>query len=246
MNTANEEWSAEQIHAFVDGALPPAQAEQLRARLRDDAALAMRVARQQALRAQLARAFDPVLDEAVPARLLQALEGRTTAATPIGAARTARAGTRPQPLWWGAAAASVLLSAIIGWSLPRGMQGDFEQRDGALLAAGGLAEALSTRLSASETVAGVAIPFSIRAEDGRYCRAFALPAGMDGLACRTSRGWEIEATGRSDATGAAAGDAYRQAASSLSPSVLAVISAQQAGDALTSEEERRVRDTEWN
>src|SRR5690606_7513867 len=121
-------------------------------------------------------AFGRVLDEPVPPRLLQALEGNGGAATPIGAApRAARAGSSRQ-WWWAAAAACALAAILVGWNLPR-------ERSTALLvsasdglrAAGALDEALSQRMSAAgPDDSDVQVSLSFRAGDGRYCRVFNL------------------------------------------------------------------------
>lgn len=243
MSNTENQWSDEQLYAYVDGELPPTDATRLAQHLTHDPVLAVRVNRQRMLREQLARSFDAVLNEPVPQRLLDALDGRSSGATPIGAAR-GKPGARPAPLWWGAAAATVLLAAMLGWLLPRTPDGPFVQREGAWLAAGALDSALSQRLAADDAgAAGVRVAFSVRNEDGRYCRVFSLDAGLDGLACRDARGWLIEATGRPGAESDP--DQYRQAGSSLSPSVLGALASQQTGDALTAEEESRARDGGW-
>lgn len=149
-------------------------------------------------------------------------------------------------LGWSAAAASVLLAGLIGWSLPRPASGPFAPVDNGLLAAGALAEALSQRISAEGSrEQGVMIALSFRAGDGRYCRTFSLDIGLDGLACRIETGWLVEAIGRSPATGAEIEEPYRRASSALSPAVLAAISRWQAGDALTPEQERNIRSGGW-
>jgi hypothetical protein len=244
VNTPASSWSAEQIDAFVDGQLDPATAAQIEAAMVGDAAFGARIAQQRELRARLAGAFDAVLDEPVPARLLQALDGRSGGATAIGAARSAR--TRlvaPRPLWWSAAAASVLVAALIGWNLPRDPGGVLIPEEGALLAAGALEEALSRRVSGdARDTTGITVALSFITADGRYCRAFSLDSGLDGLACRGNGRWEVEATGRAPARPA---EEYRQASSTLSAPVLAAISLRQAGDALTPDEESRLRDGGW-
>jgi hypothetical protein len=247
MSTPAGQWNEEQIHAFVDGELDAAETARIAALMREDPALAECIARQRALRAELASAFDPVLDEAVPARLLQAMDGHGSAATPIGAARRSRRSmVAPRPLWWGAAAASVLIATLIGWSLPRNAGGLLVPDQYGLLAGGALAEALSERIAAdSSPAAGVLIALSFRAADGRYCRTFSLDAGLDGLACRGERGWQVEAMGHQPADGPRPADEYRQATSSLSPAVLAAISRWQAGESLTPDEERQARDRQW-
>jgi hypothetical protein len=240
-------WSEEQVHAFVDGELDAAETARLAALMQEDPALADCVARQRALRTELAAAFAPVLDEALPARLLQALDATNSAATPIGAARRPRHRVvAARPLWWGAAAASVLIAAIIGWSLPRNAGGLLVPGQDGLLAAGALAEALSERIAVDGSAADhVRISLSFRATDGRYCRSFSLDSGLDGLACHDERGWQIEAIGRQPANSAQSTDDYRQASAAFSPAVLAAISGAQQGESLSPDEEREARERRW-
>lgn len=240
-------WSDEQVAAFVDGELDAGNTAQIQAAMRQDLALAGRIARQRALRARISRHFDAVLGEAVPERLLHAAEGKAGAATPIGAGRGPAARlVAPRPLWWSAAAASVLVAALAGWLVPRGGEDRLIAEDGGLMARGVLAEALTQRIAAEGSRAkGVLVSLSFRAADGRYCRTFSLDLGIDGLACRGAGGWVVEAIGRSPAAETAVTPEYRQASSALSPAVLAAITRWQGGDALTPEEERRIRDAGW-
>lgn len=239
-------WTSAEIHAFVDGELDATRAAQMQADARDDAELAAHIARQRELRARLGTAFDPVLDEPVPAQLLRVLEGGSGAATPISAARRRPARlVAPRPLWWGAAAAGVLVAALLGWSMPRHVDAPLVSDEDGLLAAGALAEALTQRIAATRTSdAGVLVALTFRALDGRYCRVFSLDSGIDGLACRSGETWRVESIGRSPAGDTPVSE-YRQASSALSPSVLTAITRWQAGDALTPEEERRIRDAGW-
>lgn len=241
MNEQHAPWDDTQLAAYVDGELDAAAVARLEAQLAHDVALATRIRRLQALRAQLRAAFDPVLEEPLPPRLVAAMEGRGGVATPIGIARAKSSRPIP-PLWWGAAAASLLLAVLIGWTLPRPGALLVPAQDG-LLAAGALHEALSAQPSGAMTGAGaVHVSLSFLADDGRYCRAFSLPSGVDGLACRREGRWQIEATGRAPGE---AGSEYRQAGSSLSPAVLAAISGRQQADVLTPEQERQLLDRGW-
>lgn len=242
MNGMHESWDDMQLAAYVDGELDMAAAARIEAQLAQDAALAARVARQRALRAQLHAAFDPVLEEPLPPKLLAAMEGRGGAAIPIGAARPGASRAKATPLWWGAAAASVLLALLVGWMLPREGALLVPAEDG-LLARGALEEALSAQASgpAADSDA-VQVSLSFQATDGRYCRAFSLSSGIDGLACRRNGRWLVEATGRA----ARGTDEYRQAGTPLSAPVAAAISGRQQGDVLTTGEERQLLERGWD
>lgn len=240
--TTQGPWSDEQLNAFVDGELEAPDAARLAQQLPQDALLAARVERQRALRARLAAAFDPVLDEAVPARLLQVLEGGSGVVTPIGASGRRTHATAPRGWWWGAAAASVLAALLIGWSLPRAGSTLLVPTDEGLLAAGILDEALSGQLAGETAAGGIHIALSFRDREGRYCRVFRLQSGVDGLACRGTAGWQVQATGSLAPQSA---DEYRQASSALSPAVIAAIAGGQAGEVLTPEQESEGRATRW-
>lgn len=242
MSPVHESWDDMQLAAYVDGELDATTAARVEAQLAHDVSLATRIARQRVLRAQLRAAFDPVLQEPAPPQLLAALDGRGGAATPIGIARATASPSKAPASWWGAAAASVLLALLVGWLLPRGSVLLVPAADG-LLASGALDEALSTHASAATaSTSAVHVTLSFQAADGRYCRAFSLPTGVDGLACRQDGRWLIEATGRAPRH---AGDGYRQASTPLSPSVVAAISGRQQADVLTPEEEQQVLDRGW-
>lgn len=247
MNTPAHAWSDAEVQAFVDGELQADQAARFTAQVRLDLALAQRVAQQRALRAKLADAFNPVLREPIPERLLDAMQGKAGAATPIGASRHTRARHgAPGPLWWSAAAAGIIAAWVIGWRMPRAVEEPLMSGPSGLQAGGILAEALSQRLSAEGSKEhGVLVSLSFKAGDGRYCRTFSLDSGIDGLACRNADAWQIVATGRLPTDDTAVGRTYRLASSELSPAVLAAISRWQAGDALTREQERQVRDSGW-
>jgi hypothetical protein len=239
MNTADG-WDDDRIHAYVDGELDAFTAARLEAASAQDATLKARIERQRRLRRQLTASFEPVLDEPIPARLLEAVKNSPANVTPLHATRPR---PRIQPLWLGALAASLVIGLAIGWLAPRESGLPIAVGRDGLVATGYLDAALSQSLSSDgRTAKGVQVPLSFRASNGAYCRGFSLANGTDGLACRTTEGWHIEAMGQ-----AAAGPAqdYRQAGSALSPAVLAAIGERQAGDTLDVEQEQQVRAAGW-
>lgn len=245
MNGEKTPWQDEQIHAFVDGTLAPDMAAQLNADCRADPALAARVESQRRLQALLRVQFDSVLEEPVPQRLLDAVEAGTGTdnVIPIGTAHRPR--TAP-PAWWGALAASLLLGLMLGWWLAGSGGLPMTTVDGTLLARARLDSALSDQLSGGDAGrTGITVLASLRASDGRYCRAFRLASGADGLACRAEDGWRVEALGTALPQAPSAGDSYRQASSALSPAVIAAMEQKQGGDVLTMEQEQRARDAGW-
>jgi hypothetical protein len=236
-----DEWD-DRIHAYVDGELDAFTAARLEAACRQDATLNARVEKQRRLQQQLRAGLDPVLDEPVPARLLEAVMKFPTAngATPINVARPR---ARVQPLWFGALAASLVIGVAIGWLAPRESGLPIAAGSNGLVATGYLDAALSQSLSSDgRSTAGVQVPLSFQASDGAYCRSFSLTSGTDGLACRAADRWHIEVMGQARPQ---AGQDYRQAGSALSAAVLAVIGARQSGDTLDLEQEKQARGTGW-
>jgi len=132
------------VMAYVDGELPPADAAAFDARLAREPALADAVARERALRTRLQSAYAPVLDEPMPASLLDLLAIPDAAAKappvhlaamppppaaaneplPAGASDAARAALPRAQRWgwpqFGAIAASLVLGVLFGARLSGG------------------------------------------------------------------------------------------------------------------------------
>lgn len=246
-------FSDETLMAYADGELEPAARAEVESAMRGDPEVAARVARHQALRTDVFAAFAPVLDEPVPARL-------SAAATPakvadLDAARAARqapAAVAPARGWswaqWGGMAASLAIGVLAG-SLLLGGGGSAGQPqsaiaavDGALVARGALADALSSQLaSGAAGGAGVKIGVSFAAKDGTLCRSFTIGAAA-GLACRQGGQWTLPVM--AEAPQGAAGE-YRQAGSATPAAVLDAIDARISGPALDAEGERAARQGGW-
>ncbi|HEX5305186.1 MAG TPA: hypothetical protein VFW82_03760, partial [Dyella sp.] len=134
------------LQAFVDGQLDAEAAARMDALLATDQVLAARVQRERALRAALRGAFDPVLDEPVPARLaglLQAPSGAASAATV-----TALSPRRPRRRWVMPAlamAASLAALAVLLWQSPA--HDLVRLRNGQTFAGGALSRALDAQLA---------------------------------------------------------------------------------------------------
>ena len=222
----------ERLIAYVDGELPAAERARLEAEIAADPGLAARLARHRALAETVSAAFAPVLDEAVPARLLAA----ATAANDRGAGRPSRARLAP----WAAIAASLLVGVVAG-RIAWPTSAVLVQQGGALTAQGHLARALDVQLAADPGPVKVGLTF--RAADGRVCRTFeSAPDRLAGLACRADGGWAARTV---TAWAPPAQAAYRQAASDTPPEVLAAVDALIAGQPLDASAERAARDRGW-
>ena len=237
--------------AYADGELDPAQRAEIAAAIETDPALAARVEKHRALRAEVAGAFATVLNQPVPERLHAAA---TVDATPAERVRgnvvpfPSRGTRAPATPWrareWFAMAASLVLGVLISWRAFSPVSSDvITASNGALVARGALATALDQQLASNQANdAAVKIGLTFKARDGSYCRSFALSAGgTTGLACRMGERWQIPVTASADAAG---GD-FRQAAGAIPPAVMQAIEARIAGDALTAPDETKARDAGW-
>lgn len=251
MTITNDHWDDDAIHAFVDGELDPALAQRIEAQCRNDAALASRVERQRRLRSRLAAAFDPVLDEPIPASLSTAVNAQTGSAlvTPIGNARSRK--TSPvRNAWsvkeWSAIAASLVFGALVSALMLRQSAAPFRNSTDGMIATGYLDAALTSQPSGTipeDSAASVALSF--RATDGRYCRVFSLRTGAQGLACRNGQQWRVETLESQSASGGSAQD-YRQAGSALSATLLSAIGQRGGAVSLTPEQESQLLQNRWS
>lgn len=239
----------EVLMAYADGELDPRTREAVEAAMASDPEIARRISQHEALRSRVRSAFDTVLDEPVPARLLQAA-GSGPARRDSGNTVPLRPRQKRHWYWpeWTAIAASLIVGAIAGRLvlLHTGAPGPVVVRSGELLAAGTVADALSSRLAGDEITAGpVRIGISFRSKSGEYCRTFSLrqPA-LGGLACRAADGWRVGVLARAESSGAGP-DAYRQAASALPAAVITAVGSQIAGEPLDAHAEAAARARQW-
>ena len=244
------------LQAYVDGELDAPSAARVEAALAHDAVLAHRVQQARDVRARLRAAFDPVLDEPVPARLSALLQPRPAqAATPTsplvmpaaghGRGTTRRRATRRWFVPGAALAASVALLAVALWWWQPG--GDLiRMQGGQSFAAGALTHALDQALASEPKAnAPVAIGLSFRSTDGRICRTFVLraPPARAGLACHEGAGWALPVL--SAVAPPEGGGELRQAASALPPAVQAAVDARLRGNVFDAQQERAARDAGW-
>jgi len=237
-------FSEETLMAYADGEVDEPTRVAIEAALAADPALAQRISRHRALRARLRGAFDPVLTEPVPQRLLAAASA--TAPRPrIAPVVPLRRSAAPRWSWPQllALAASLVIGALLGPWL-RG-PAPLIARDGTLLADGALARALSQQLASHQAAtAPVQVGVSFRSHNGDYCRTFVLreQAALAGLACRERDAWRLEALA---ATEPSPPGEYRAAASALPPAVASTLDTLIAGPPLDARGEAAARDHDW-
>ncbi len=224
----------ERLMAFADGELTGAERAEVEAALAQDASLREKLAAHQRLRTQLSAAFDGVLDEPAPARLVAAAQPRGAEVVNLAERRAARWSARE----WGAMAASLVFGLFVGVGVMGNDAPMIDAGENGLVARGALATALNTQL-ASDQAGAVRIGLSFRAQDGRYCRTFDLTEGATaGLACRDADGWNVTMT----AAGAGGGEVRMAGAA---PEILAAVEALIDGEPLDESGETAARNEDW-
>ena len=235
--------SDEELMAYVDGELDAARVESLRLEIAASADLSRRVAEQLELRARLRRAFNPALDEPVPARLTEL----TVRARVVELGSSTR--RRPTRVAW-LSGLALAAGIVLGIALPQLARESPEiVASGADVAAGGaLADTLSRRLASEQSASDpIRLGVSFVATSGEYCRTFISrrrDSALAGMACRQGAAWRIDAL-QAVTIVPEVSDGYRQAATSLPPLVLRAAEDSMAGDPLDAVGEAAARDHHW-
>ena len=243
-------FSEETLMAYADNELDAQTRTAVEAAMAVDPEIARRVAQHKALRGKLRLAFDNVIDEPTPQRLVNAARGapnvrREGNVIPLRRKAPQRRGV---PLW-ASIAASLAIGVIIGQAMLHGSGStNVTSRDGQLLASGELAHALSAQLASAQTDQNpVQIGVSFKSKAGDYCRTFTVHESttLAGLACRQHDDWRVQILAQSTPP-AQGGGAYRQAGSEIPKSVLQSVDDNIAGDPLDAHAEAAARDKNWS
>lgn len=244
--------SDETLMAYADGEVDAATRAIVEAAMRDDPEVRRRVAHHQALREAVKGAFAAVIEEPVPQRLIAAARGAPAGSVvDLAGARNAAAVKASRGMRWqpAAMAASLLLGLALGYLGWRGSNTLVTvSANGELVAGAGLAEALSSQLSADHPPGTVATTgLSFRAKSGDYCRTFALTATQanSGLACREGGSWKIKVLAQS-AESPANSSGFRPAASADSAAVRAAVEESIDGEPLDQAGEIAARQGNWS
>jgi hypothetical protein len=245
--------SDEVLMAYADGELgEPARSEVERA-MRADPAVAARVARHKALRANVYQAFAGLVDDKAPPRAdPSAPRGNVVDLDAVRAARhQALPELPPRPRWswrqWGLLTGTLLAGVAAGVLGYRALLGGvtvvpLAAYGGALVAQGALAQALSQRLASVPAQGSpVRLGVSFATRDGSYCRSFAVGSSA-GLACRKGEQWMIPVLAESEPGTAGA---YRQAGSEMPQVVLDAIDQRIDGAGLDGAAERAAVKKGW-
>jgi hypothetical protein len=246
-------FSEETLMAYADNELDAQTRTAVEAAMAADPEIARRVAQHKALRGKVRLAFDNVINEPTPQRLVKTARGTptregTTREGNVIPLRRKAPQRRGVPLWV-SIAASLVIGIVIGQAMLHGSGSTtITSRDGQLLASGVLAHALSAQLASAQTDQNpVQIGVSFKSKAGDYCRTFAVHESttLAGLACRQHDDWHVQVLAQTTPTTQSAG-AYRQAASEIPKSVLQSVDDNIAGDPLDAHAETAARDKNWS
>jgi hypothetical protein len=243
-------FSDETLMAYADDELDAQTRAAVEAAMAADPEIARRVAQHKDLRGKLRLAFDKVLDEPVPDRLV-ATARSLPAVRREGNVIPLRRKSAPAWSWpqWGSIAASLVIGVIVGQLVMRSSGvGPVTARNGQLLASGALAHALSGQLAGDQPQAAlVQIGVSFRAKSGGFCRTFVLhdASALAGMACRDKDAWRVQVLAQSEKQ-AGSTDGYRQASSAMPKSVLQAVDDQIEGEPLDAQGEAAARSKDWS
>jgi negative regulator of sigma E activity len=236
-------FSDEDLTAYVDGELDDEKRQQVQDAIHRDPEIARRVASHQALRDTLRKGFEPVLQEPVPERLLTAARSASAVSkSNVVPFRDHRVPVRPRPRWIALAASFILGALALQFGASLLKSDSITERNGQMLAAGILREALSNQLTASQTPqTPVQIGVSFLSHGGNYCRTFQF-RDLGGLACNEAGSWKLEVLARENHTG---NSEYRPAATNLPPAVVQAVTDTISGEPLDAREETSARAQKW-
>jgi hypothetical protein len=242
------------LGAYVDGELAPEEMARIAMLVDTRPDIAMEVAHLRALHVGLQGAMEPVSNEPVPERLLDAV--RNTPASPLWRLRewsrdTIRGFFARPALSLGAALACGL---VIGLVMDRGDDGLLSGSSGRIVAQGALAKALDEQLaSAGYGGTGPRIGTSFQNKNGQDCRTFTIPSGTvssgdaasAGIACRDSALWVVGTLAPAPKPSTSP-DHYGMAGSDMPDLIREAATAMMAGSPFDAQAERKARDHHWN
>jgi hypothetical protein len=192
--------SEETLMAYADGELDPAERARIETAVADDPALAARVEAHRALRTRVGAAYEEVLDEPAPDRLVNVIthapRPRVAEVVDLAHLRQSRTPGRSTG-WaqWAAMAACFVLGFLVAAPIQLGSSDLVRARGLNLIAHGRLAHALTERLTSdSQNAHGtVRIGESFLSRSGAYCRTFTAAGrgALAGVACRDDGRWRV-------------------------------------------------------
>lgn len=251
----------EELSAYLDGELSPAERARLKAALADDPQLQSRLDALKQVDQNLRSVFGEIDKTPVPEAVLSMIAASRAEAganagndniIPLPPARQTSGGRRPIPFLPLATAASVAVAVGLGIGVMLMSNGPAENLAaelGPVAPASTLYAALEHSPSAVpvEGASGVvaAAVMTFETEDGATCREFNLAnqnTSQQGIACRDGGEWQVRFTVASGAP--AQSDAYVPAGSEAA-TLDSALDAMGAGEPLDAESERALIDSGW-
>ncbi len=227
----------EQFFAWLDGELDDEAAIRVAAQVAANPELSARAEQHRRFAAGLRTAFEPVIEDAMAPPQFEA--GRVI---DLGAQVTARDRGRswfgiPQ---WAAMAATLALGLVVGNMVGERSDAPVSNRNGSLVAAAALDQALDQQLASAGSTGTVRLGLTFRDRRGSICRSFH-DGAASGLACRDNGDWQIR--GLFQGAEGQASD-YRMAAGD-DPRLAALIDETIAGEPFDAAAERTALQSGW-
>jgi len=227
----------EEFFAWLDGELDGEAAARVAALVAASPELSARADAHRQLAAGLRAAFDPAMAEAV-------VPPRFGSAEVIDLGGEFRESQKRRSWFgmpqWAAMAASLALGLFVGNLVGDRPAGPVQNRDGKLVAAASLDQALDKQLASVGAVDGTRVGLTFRDRQGSICRSFR-DGTASGLACRTEGDWQIR--GLFQGAEGQAGE-YRMAAGE-DPRLVALIDETIVGEPFDAVQERAALERSW-
>ncbi len=233
-------FSDEDVVAFVDGRLAAEKADAIKHRMEQDQQLASRIASHRWISRQICAAYRDMPASLPNAELLARLwlnDGNVLRfESKVKRSTVSRYGMV------GALAASLVAGLIFGrLFVPATSILKTDGRD-SIVASGMLADSLSNKLSGQAGL--VRIGLSFKTSHG-VCRTFSTSDGTSGIGCRSGEEWIVPIVIQGHSSAMPSGD-YRLASGSVDPAVMAQVDTRIIGEPLTLPEEGKARAGGWN
>jgi hypothetical protein len=240
--------SDEILMAYLDNELPAEERARVEAALAADPNLRTQLSRQERLHEMFGAAFDPVMRQPVPDRLIAA--ARTAPVSMRwrlreGLSRLLSGGETSKGFVPRYALAMATLAVGIGLGIALANFPVGTGSSGAVLAQRDLAHALDVQLASDEATSGPRVGVSFRSKEGALCRTFDMGATVDnaaGIACRKGSAWTINTLTPAEPR---SGTPYEVAGSGMPAAVRDAIASLIDGEPLDAAQERQARDHGW-
>lgn len=226
----------EEFFAWLDGELEGEAAGRVGTIVAADPELSARADQHRKLAVGLRTAFDPVVQESQASPRFGAAQVIEFGVRTAGRDRSRGWFGVPQ---WAAMAATLALGLVVG-NIVGGSSTPVQNRDGMLIAAAALDQALDRQLASAGAPDGVRVGLTFRDRQGAICRSFN-DGAASGLACRADDDWRIRGLFQGPEW---QGGGYRMAAGE-DPRLAALIDETINGEPFDAAEEQAALDKGW-